>query len=68
MVRAMESESVIPGVYNTLFAAESMYKYLQTHIEALKRCINKSTYKQLLLQTNDGTFCYLSSRNTFAMM
>ena len=29
----------------TLFVVESMYKYLQTHIEVLKLCISKSANK-----------------------
>ena len=32
-------------------------------IEALKQCISKSSYKYLLLWTNNTLFCYSSSRN-----
>ena len=35
--------------HKTLFVEESMYKYLQTHIEVLKLCIGKSGNKQLQL-------------------
>ena len=45
MFRAKESQPVIPMDGRTLFVADSMYKYLQKHIEALKWCIDKSMYK-----------------------
>ena len=57
----------------TLSGAESIYKYLQTHIEVLKWCtvlvrvlvrLNNYNYEQLIAET---LFCYSSSINNLPL-
>ena len=45
LVRVMETSGSLALPLWSWKVAESMYKYLQTHIEVLKLCISKSVNK-----------------------
>ena len=63
-----EIPSWIPWmVQHSMLHRKSRNNFIK-HIEVLKQCISKSSYKYLLLRTNDTNFWYSSRRNTFGIV
>ena len=66
-VMAVGGLPFIPADGTTLYLRCGKYKNNFKHIEALKQCFSKSSYKYSLLFTNDNAFYYSSRQNTIGM-